>query len=158
MVTDKRIIEGYVEKLDCTQKRYFSKIFFESAITYQVRLSAAHNKNVNGNIPIAEFDETLLEAANPQSMLFPTSDLILNSKDLAIILCEASKSSNTIPIEREVFVKIMEGLAIPAGIYQALLTGTPKSVFYTASEHKGCASNTSLWCRKLDTCFFLVMV
>jgi hypothetical protein len=137
MVTDKRIIEGYVEKLDYTQKRYFSKILFESAITYQVRVSTAHNQNVNGDISIAEFDGTLLEAANPQSILFPTSDLIPNSKDLAIILCEASKSYNTIPIEREVFVKIMEGLAIPAGIYQALLTGTPKSVFYTAGEHMG---------------------
>jgi hypothetical protein len=137
MATEDRIIDGYLKKLDGTQKRYLSKVPFESAITYQVRLSAAHNQNVNGDVPLAEFVKTLLEAANPESILFPTSDLTPNSKDVAIILCEASKSSNTIPFERKVFVKIMEELAIPAGIYQALLTGTPKSVLYTAGEHMG---------------------
>ena len=137
MVTEDRVIDDYLKKLDCTQKRYFSKILFESAITYQIRLNTAQNQDVRGDIPLAEFDKTLLEATNPESLLFPTSDLIPNSEDLAIILCEASKSSNTIPFEREVFVKIMEELAIPAGIYQALLTGTPKSVFYTAGNHMG---------------------
>ncbi|CAN9385152.1 unnamed protein product [Alternaria alternata] len=137
MVTEHQKIRRYVEKLDYTQRRYFNKVVFESAITYQVRLSAAHTKNVKGNAPLAEFDKTLLEAANPENILFPTPDPIPNSEDLAIILCEASKSSNTIPFERDVFVKIMEELAIPAGIYQALLTGTPKPVFYTVGEHMG---------------------
>ena len=137
MVTEDRVIDDYLKKLDCTQKRYFSKILFESAITYQIRLNTAQNQDVRGDIPLAEFDQTPLEATNPESLLFPTSDLIPNSEDLAIILCEASKSSNTIPFERKVFVKIMEELAIPAGIYQALLTGTPKSVFYTGGKHMG---------------------
>lgn len=137
MVTEDRVIDDYLKKLGCTQKRYFSKILFESAITYQIRMSTAQNQDVRGDIPLAEFDQTLLEATNPESLLFPTSDLIPNSEDLAIILCEASKSSNTIPFERKVFVKIMEELAIPAGIYQALLTGTPKSVFYTGGKHMG---------------------
>ncbi|CAN9141913.1 unnamed protein product [Alternaria alternata] len=137
MVTEHRIIHHYVKKLDCTQRRYFNKVLFESATTYQVRLTAAHDKDVKGSAPLAEFDETLLETANPESILFPMSDGIPSTKDLAIILCEALKSSNTIPFEQEVFVKIMEKLEIPAGIYQALLTGTPKSVLYTAGEHVG---------------------
>jgi hypothetical protein len=135
LIAEDQLVGHHLKRLDCTQKRYFNKVVFEGGTTNQIRMSATQDQNANGDTPLSEFDERLLEAADPESILFPTSSSIQVSKDHAIILCEASKTSNTIPFEQRVFVKIMEKLAIPTALYQALLTGTPKSIFYLAAKN-----------------------
>ena len=130
-----QLVIGYYEKLSYTQQRYFGKLHFESEIAQHIRVSAMHNQSFDEKSLLEDFDEKLLDYASPDGILCPTSNSTQGLNDLAVILCEASKTSlNTIPLRRSVFVKMMEKLALPAGIYQAFLTGTPKSVFYVAGE------------------------
>jgi Mg2+ and Co2+ transporter CorA len=130
LVTEDQLVEGYLKRLGGKQRRYFSKLLFESESTYYIRIRETHNQNVDNKTLLKEFDEILLNSARPGSIL-PQ-----DPNHLAIILCEApTKSSNIIPFRQDIFVNIMEKLAIPVGLYQALLTGTPKSVFYVAGEY-----------------------
>ncbi|KAI8941183.1 hypothetical protein NX059_002420 [Plenodomus lindquistii] len=128
-------IVDYPELLTSRQKRYFDRLNYDLQPSSWIR--ASYSSNSEGDevwhIETEPLEHSRLEEISTGNPERTTSDQIQTSNKLILILCEPSKSINTIPFSRDMFINILRILCVPQAYLQALFTGTPKFEYYESA-------------------------
>ncbi|KAF2831401.1 hypothetical protein CC86DRAFT_452461 [Ophiobolus disseminans] len=130
-----QVVNDYLQSVGNMHTRYFDKLAFEHQPSYCIRFNGQVLHDISAVPPIEALADGFLQDANPHGILLSEPTTTLDGNNIAVILCDAtSVKANTIPFSRDTFVEIMEKLQLSPGLFQALFTGTPKFVYYKATE------------------------
>lgn len=135
LATEQHSVNDYIKRVGYKHGRYFGKLNFEEQPVYHICIQ--EDNQISVDIPkIEPFDIGLLQSTSPHVDMPPRSDPLQDSNKMTLILCEATTAvASSVPFKKQVFVMLMKRLGIPPGLFQALFTGTPKSVYYGAGDN-----------------------